>query len=970
MRTRDSIRWGYQICIVLTVILSLVVGLANGEPRQVNVGVYQNKPKVFTDENGKPAGLFIDIIEEIAKREGWTLSYVTCEWSEGLNALEKGQIDLMPDVAYSKERSEKYDFHRVPIAESWSFVYSSSKAQIEGLSDLNGRRVAVLRGAIQQTNFQQMINGLGLKVTMIPVNSFEQAFTLVANGSADAAIANNFFGDYFYRKYGLVKTTIVFDAVRLYFATSQGRNPDLLKAIDRYMNNWLLESQSPYYKILGRWTGQRPEYRVPRYLVWEICIILAMILIAVIMIFLLRIKVQTKTKKLQQANEALRISKDTLEAERQQLLAIIEFLPDPTFVIDQDKRVIAWNRAAETMTGVKKEELLGQGDYAYSVPFWGERRPILIDLLEQITPEVEAKYQYLKRVGDKVIAEDFNPRFHGGHGAYFWLVAAPLFDQAGQCCGAIEVIRDITEQRAIEQALRESEATLRSIFQAAPVGISIMKDRVFQSVNEYWLKMVAYPEESILGNNTRMLYENEEEYNRVGQELYSHLQEGRLVSVETRLRCRNGTFCEVILTGALIRNDDPSAGAVVIVYDITERKKTERALYESEQKYRELVEHANSIILRWNSEGQITFLNEFGLRFFGYAAEEIIGHHVMDTIVPSTGSNGYDLRQLMDHISADPIAFEQNVNENMRRNGERVWIAWTNRIVRDEQGKVVEIMSIGTDITERRQAEKAIRELNIHLEQRVIERTAELAVAKERAESADQLKSAFLATMSHELRTPLNSIIGFTGILLQGIAGPLNNEQLKQLGMVKNSAHHLLALINDVLDISKIEAGQLQVTLKPFDFRKSLEKTISIVHPMADHKRLDLKVFITPEVGYLMSDARRVEQILVNLLNNAVKFTDHGGVQVRCEIVDNTLVTRITDTGMGIREEDMERLFKPFSQIDTGVSRMHEGTGLGLSICKKLVEKLGGTISVQSKIGVGSTFTVTFPIVEGENNEV
>ena len=198
----------------------------------------------------------------------------------------------------------------------------------------------------------------------------------------------------------------------------------------------------------------------------------------------------------------------------------------------------------------------------------------------------------------------------------------------------------------------------------------------------------------------------------------------------------------------------------------------------------------------------------------------------MGTIVPATESDGRDLRRLMDQICADPAAFEQNVNENMRRNGERVWIAWTNRIVLDEQGQVAEILSIGTDITERKRAEEAIRELNASLERRVAERTAELAVAKDRAEAADRLKSAFLATMSHELRTPLNSIIGFTGILLQGLAGPLNAEQHKQLDMVRDSARHLLALINDVLDISKIEAGQLEMHSEPFDLRASIEKVV------------------------------------------------------------------------------------------------------------------------------------------------
>ncbi len=251
--------------------------------------------------------------------------------------------------------------------------------------------------------------------------------------------------------------------------------------------------------------------------------------------------------------------------------------------------------------------------------------------------------------------------------------------------------------------------------------------------------------------------------------------------------------------------------------------------------------------------------------------------------------------------------------------------------------------------------------LNTMLEKRVEERTAELALAKERAESADRIKSNFLAAMSHELRTPLNSIIGFTGIVLQGLPGPLNAEQTKQLGMVQGSARHLLDLINDVLDLSKIEAGQLEVETKPFNACDSIEKVVRLVKPLAEKKGLDLRVELSPEVGELIGDRRRFEQILINLMNNGLKFTEQGGVRVECAVDGSNLVTRVVDTGIGIKPDDMQKLFQAFQQIDVGLTRSHEGTGLGLSICKRLVEKLGGRIWVESKWGVGSVFTFSLP---------
>jgi PAS domain S-box-containing protein len=409
--------------------------------------------------------------------------------------------------------------------------------------------------------------------------------------------------------------------------------------------------------------------------------------------------------------------------------------------------------------------------------------------------------------------------------------------------------------------------------------------------------------------------------------------------------------------------------AFKILKEEEKRKQAETALKASEEKYRELVEQANSIILRWTSDGQITFLNEFGQRFFGYSAEEILGRHVIGTIVPPTESNGRDLRQLMEKICADPKAFELNVNENMRRSGERVWISWTNRIVSDAQGQVVEILSVGTDITERKRAEEEIHRLHedlqchaTELERRVAERTAELAVARDRAEESDRLKSAFLATMSHELRTPLNSIIGFTGILLMGLVGPLTGEQEKQLNMVQDSALHLLELINDVLDISKIEAGQIELACDPFDMRTTIRKSLEKMAPLAGKKGLAVTSVIAPTVGEMVGDRRRVEQILINLLSNAVKFTERGEVRIESQVEDGWLVTRIIDSGIGIRSEDVDTLFKPFRQVDTGITRQYEGTGLGLYICMRLVEAMSGRIRVESELGKGSRFAFALPL--------
>jgi PAS domain S-box-containing protein len=561
-----------------------------------------------------------------------------------------------------------------------------------------------------------------------------------------------------------------------------------------------------------------------------------------------------------------------------------------------------------------------------------------------------------------------------------------LSDLADDLTYGITALRARTQQRQAEKALRVSEERLRLL------GDNLPDSYVYQFTQgaddtPRFLYLSAGVEKLHGITVEDALHDASLLRSQIAPEQVPTLQAEEEASLrnltdftmEVRMRCRDGRWRWMRLCSRPRRLANGQVLWDGVATDITARKQAEatsqaaeQQLAASEQKYRELVELANSIILRWTSEGRITFVNEFGLHFFGYSAEEILGRHVMDTIVPPTESDGRDLRKLMELICANPKAFEQNINENMRRNGERVWIAWTNKVVLDGRGGIAEILSVGTDITERKRAEEQIRQLHedlrrhaAELERRVAERTAELAVARDRAEVADRLKSAFLATMSHELRTPLNSIIGFTGIILQGLAGPLTPEQNRQLEMVRGSARHLLALINDVLDISKIEAGQMEVSREAFDLCSSIEKAVRSVRLLAEKKGLALHVELAPEIGAWTSDQRRIEQIMINFLNNAIKFTEHGQVTLSAEIARGALRISVADTGIGIKPDDVQQLFQPFRQIDSGLTRGYEGTGLGLAICRRLAELLGGDIHVDSEWGKGSTFSISLPAQDG-----
>jgi signal transduction histidine kinase len=304
-------------------------------------------------------------------------------------------------------------------------------------------------------------------------------------------------------------------------------------------------------------------------------------------------------------------------------------------------------------------------------------------------------------------------------------------------------------------------------------------------------------------------------------------------------------------------------------------------------------------------------------------------------------------------IFQGPRHVPDSERDTLRSIGQTIGLAVANALHVDR---------IETEIRQRRAAEAELQTHRDHLEELVTARTDALARALDRAQESDRLKSEFLATISHELRTPLNSILGFTTTVLDGMAGALNEEQSRQLGFVQTSAKHLLALINDLIDLSQIEAGKMELALEEIDLPAVIEEAVDTIGPRARDKGLVVGIDTCTDPCRLVSDRRRVAQVLLNLVDNAVKFTDSGKIRIACRCDEDTVHVAVSDDGAGITLEDQAALFVPFRQLDASASRTHTGSGLGLSICKKLVTLLGGEIGVDSEPGCGATFHFTLPI--------
>jgi PAS domain S-box-containing protein len=366
------------------------------------------------------------------------------------------------------------------------------------------------------------------------------------------------------------------------------------------------------------------------------------------------------------------------------------------------------------------------------------------------------------------------------------------------------------------------------------------------------------------------------------------------------------------------------------VRDITDRKK-------AEQKFRGLLESAPDAMVIVGRDGRIALVNSQLERLFGYSREELLGRTV-DCLVPERYRSQHE-RHRMGFFS-QPRARAMGAGlalHGQRRDGTEFPVEISLSPLETEEGLFVS--GAIRDATERRRFEQTLQD-------------------------ASRLKSEFLATMSHELRTPLNGIIGFSEFLIDEKAGTLNARQKEYLTDVLTSGRHLLRLINDVLDLSKIEAGKMDIVPERFELLPAVDEVFAVVSPIAQAKEIVLIRHVSEEVAQVTLDRHRFAQVLYNLLSNAIKFTDTGGeVRLNLDREGDTLRLQVRDTGIGISAADLPKLFLEFQQLDSGTGRRHDGTGLGLVLTKRLAELQRGSVWAESEVGKGSVFTVQLPLV-------
>jgi PAS domain S-box-containing protein len=803
------------LCVVFICFFS--TGISGASPQTIKVGIYENNPKIFTNDKGNPAGFWPEIINYIATEEGWDIQYVHGSWSECLEKLKNGEIDMMPDVAYTEERAATFQFSQETVYTSWTQVYTKPGAKIQSIIDLEGKIVAVLKGSVNvegPDGIKALVKAFNISCTFDEADSYNRVFDLVRSGEADAGVASKDFGYRNLRDYGLTETSIIFQPARIYFAFPKkaALNQNLIERVDFQIEKLKADSGSVYYRSLNKWLAPQSGSGsfIPIWIIWTLVGIGVLVL------------------------------------------------------------------------------LLGAGVYIF-------------------------RLQLRKRTG--------------------------------------ELTEEIAQREKAEQSIRLSEAKYSTLVERSNDGIIIIQDGLMAFLNQRMISLSGYNQEEVIGKP--FIDFIAPKYKSIVAERYLHRTEGESVPerYEAELAAKGRTIAVEINANLIEYQGKPATMA--IIRDITEQNKMWEILRDRETRLSVIYDNVSDIVFVIDAEPDDCFrfvsVNRRFLEVTGLSTEQIIGKKYQEVIPPTAQAMVFN--KYKEAINTGLFVHWEEISEYPAgtKYGEITIVP-----VRDADGKYTRLIGTVHDITERKQSEIELEKYRDHLEELVKKRTKEL-------EQANLHKSQFLANMSHELRTPLNSIIGYTKLLLDGMEGSITADQRDDLQTVYDNSKHLLSLINDLLDLSKIEAGKFEVVKEEFAVSELLSKIFPGMEKLARDKGLDLSYSVETGIEKIYADKNKTKQVLFNLIGNAIKFTQKGGVKLEINKNEHEFVFSVVDSGVGIAKEDLLVLFNSYKQVGPARLDGYEGTGLGLVISKQFVELQGGRIWVESKVGEGSKFSFSIP---------
>ncbi len=584
----------------------------------------------------------------------------------------------------------------------------------------------------------------------------------------------------------------------------------------------------------------------------------------------------------------------------------------------------------------------------------------IVDVL-RITSEIPATFEGMlsqaNATGELRFEAEYSPA--EGSACHFEATLTPCRIAEGQDEGALLQIWDVTHHKQLERKLRERKELFSSTFYQAAVGMVHvnMSDARFLGANNTICEMLGYTEEEFCSKTIMDVTHPDDILSDLDNTKRMIDGEINMFSIEKRLLRKDGSSVWTRLTAASVSRDEQGHAkyGMAVVEDITQIKEAQDALKESEERFKTLADSAPVLIFMTDTNANHLYVNKNYLNYTGLTYSDLLGTQWQNRIHPEDREE-YLSRMASACQHQESLRAEVRINRN---DGQYGWVLVSVVPRYTATGLFMGFVGSGIDITDKKLLEESLEK------------------AKVTAEDLNRRKSEFLSMMSHELRTPLNSIIGYSSIIQNNMAGPLNDNQSKFIQNVVYSGKHLLNLVNDLLDLSKVEAGKMKITVSQFDLPVLVQDVQSMLNDLAHRKNITLTFSIQPGITTVQADPERFKQILINLITNGIKFNRPGG-EVRVRLFkrddDAWLIGQVQDSGIGIPKSKFANLFGKFYQVDTSPARSNEGSGLGLALTKELIELHGGTIEVDSEEGVGTTFTFRLPtvqtvVVKGTHND-
>ncbi len=900
-------------------------GIAVAKAQRIVVGVYENVPLVYQDQDRAYRGLTVDILKYIAAREKWDLEFSPGSWQDNLKRLQSGQIDILVAITDTPEREKSLAFTKVSLVTLWGQVYTSKDRYIETIMDLNGKRVGLYGGSAPAIEFMELTRLFQIDVTIESRTDYHEIAGMLNEGLIDAGIFIRSFGEYYSRQYEMVKTPVIFSPIQLRYAALQGENAALLATIDGHLQRMKRDKKSPYYKILEETFGQPLELSyIPAYIYLALTAI-GLLLVAVFVInTVLRKRVMEKTAE-------LRDEMKRTEQNEERFRSMAESATNAIISIDQKGMITYWNRWAETIFQYTRKEVAG--------------RPVAIIIPDRFTKRHMAKFHAALESGrlQSLPGTEFKVHGRAKDGREVPLEMTISTWHVDGASNFTAIIRDVTRRLQIEEALNNSMDQLDSALRGSSDGFWDWTDLENDVV--WWSPQLF----ALLGYQNMEFKPSFERYKGfihpddgplLDAALKDHFEQRRPFDIEYRVKNRSGSYIWVRCRGQAQWDDDGTPVRMSgSLQNVSERKQMVDALIQSENRFRNLYENAPQAYQSLDNGGNLMAVNNAWTKILGYHKDEVIGRW-FGALLPEHFKEQFKARfpAFKEAGHTHDVEFEM-----IKKDGSMAHVSFEGRISYDVEGNFIQSHCLLSDISEKKRLEMQLRQA-------------------QKMESVGILAGG----IAHDFNNILAAILGNNEL---AIAENANNPALtRYLEQVQSAGLRAKNLVSQLLTFSR----QADEEKRSLDIVPLVEEIISLIRStIPTNIAIDTRISVAEAV--INADPTSIHQILMNLCGNAASVMEEDGGRItialeavaldaeqarRADLVlGDYIMLSVSDTGPGILPENLDKIFDPFFTT----KEVGKGTGLGLSVVHGIVKNHGGSIMVETEVGKQTTFKLYLP---------